>query len=136
MRPIYILSYRGHGLRFLKGPRFDGDLAWWIAEDVLGCAAHLLARPDLMDSMLQQLLQICPPEDRTDVVLEGDRGARTCNAVSEFELLPMVMALGDAENRRLKDLNRWFFAAADEAAAKVGGEIGFACACRGISLDL
>ncbi|HEY0524428.1 MAG TPA: hypothetical protein VGD08_13630 [Stellaceae bacterium] len=133
--PIHSLTYHGHVLRFVKGPRFEGDLPWWIAEDVLSCVADLLGRPDLTNSMLRQLIQICPPEDRTGVAVIGDHGTSVWIAISEFELLPMVMTLGEAGNGRLRDLNRWFLTAADRAAEKVGGKIDFACACRGVSLD-
>jgi hypothetical protein len=135
MHPIYSLTYQGHVLHFVKGPRFEGDLPWWIAEDVLICVADLLDRPDLTNSMLQQLIRRCPPEDRMIVAVDGDHGTSIRVAISEFELLPVVMSLGGAENGRLRDLNRWFLTAADDAAEKVGGQIDFACACRGVVLE-
>jgi hypothetical protein len=131
---IHSLSYGQHQLRFLKGPRFEGDLPWWFAEDVLSCVAELLGRPDRVAMMLEHLLTACPVEDRVDVALPGDdSGLRT--AISEFELWPMIMALGDARHQRLQALGHWFLEAAGEATVTVGGDVEFACARRGVCLD-
>lgn len=130
----HCLTYGEHRLRFLKGPRFDGDLPWWFAEDVLNCVADLLGRPDRMEMMLHHLLATCPAEDRVDVTgPAADPGVHT--AISEFELWPMIMALGDVRHRRLQALGNWFLAAAGEATLAVGGNLEFACARRGICLD-
>ena len=142
---IHSLSYGEHRLRFLKGPRFDGDLPWWFAEDVLNCVADLLGRPERMEMMLQHLIAGCPVEDRVDIAVpghdvgtRGDVGTRdlaTRTAVSEFEIWPIIMALGDTRHGPLQALGHWFLDAAEEATVAVGGDVEFACARRGVSLD-
>jgi hypothetical protein len=130
--PVHGLSYEGHTLRFMKGPRFDGDLPWWIAEDLFGCIADLLGRPDQAGPMLQHLLDECSPLDRAEVTVAEAGGAVIRTAVSEFELVPVIVAMGESRHPRLRALADWFARVPRDAA--VGGDVQLACARRGIDL--
>jgi hypothetical protein len=130
---LHRLSYEGRALRFIKGPRFEGDLPWWIAADILSCIADLMDRPDLVDPLLRHLLEGCPAEDRTEVTMVENGQEMIIVAVSEFELQPMIVALGDSRRAPLVALNRWFWGAAREAASTISGNVNLACARRGIA---
>ena len=123
-------------MRFIKGPRFDGDLPWWVAEDLTGCIAGILGRPHLGDVLLQRMLDGCPAEDQAVVLAVGDDGAiGTVTAIAELELVPMIMALSETDSSRLASFGEWFMATSETARRLVGGDIAVACSRRGISLD-
>jgi hypothetical protein len=133
---IHSVLFEGRPMRFIKGPRFEGDLPWWVAEDLTACIAELLGRSHLGDVLLQRLLEACPAEDQA-VVLAADGAGEigTVTAVAELELVPMIMALSEADSFRLADFGEWFMATSKTARQLVGGDIAVACYRRGISLD-
>jgi hypothetical protein len=123
-------------MRFIKGPRFEGDLPWWVVEDLTACIADLLGRSHLGDVLLQRILDGCPAEDQS-VVLAADGVGEigTVTAVAELELVPMIMALGETDSFRLAAFGEWFMATSEMARERVGGDIAVACSRRGILLD-
>jgi hypothetical protein len=133
---IHSALFEGRPMRFIRGPRFDGDLPWWVAEDLTGCIAELLGRPHLGDVLLRRLLEECPAEDQA-VVLAADGAGEidTVTAVAELELVPMIMALSEAGSDRLAAFGEWFTATGEIARRQVGGDVAVACSRRGIPLD-
>jgi len=132
---IFMAEYEGHPLRFIRGPRFNGDLPWWVVDDVADCIAGLLGR-DVSGLIGERILEACPAEDQVIIAIVGpDAVETTATAAAEVHLAGMIFGLMESDAPELAAFGRWFRNAAPAAREAVGGTVANALGARGISYE-
>jgi len=122
-------------LRYVKGPRFEGDLPWWVVEDLMGSIAALIGREELGETLTRSALDLCPPEDRLALAAIEDGKETVVTAASEFHLASMLAGLRTTDLASLQQFALDFEGVSADATVAVSGDLELACARRGLALD-